>query len=295
MVNLVLRAGALDLELAPAIGGSIARFDYVLNGHRQPLLRPAAPGADSPLAMASFPIVPFANRVRGGSFVCDDRTVTLTPNLPGDPSPLHGQGWLNPWQVMESDEHWALLHFIHEAGEWPWRYEAWQEFELDERGLSITLTCRNLSPERMPCALALHPYFPCDAATVIDVEVASVWTVDAQTLPVCEVDAIGRYDLRNRRICGTGLDNGFEGWVGKAEFCWPGGPVDLSMWSADATRFQIYSPPNEDYFAAEPVQNTNAAFNAPQDQWSALGILMLEEAAVRQLIVRFDVNQSRSM
>lgn len=66
------------------------------------------------------------------------------------------------------------------------------------------------------------------------------------------------------------------------------------MSSADATRFQIYSPPNEDYFAAEPVQNTNAALNEPQDRWSALGVRMLDEAAARQLIVRFDVNQSRS-
>lgn len=295
MVSLVLHAGALELELAPDIGGSIARFDYVSNGNRQPLLRPAALGANSPLAMASFPLVPYANRIRGGSFVCDDRTVTLTPNLPGDPSPLHGQGWLNPWQVTGSAVRQARLAYIHETGEWPWRYEAWQEFNLDENGLSVTLGCRNLSPERMPCALALHPYFPGDDSTIIDVEVASAWTIDAQTLPLREVAATGRYDLRNRRVCGTSLDNGFEGWSGKADFSWPGSSVGLTMSSIDATRFQIYSPPDQNYFAAEPVQNTNAALNAPQDQWSALGILMLEKAAVRQLNVRFDVNEGRSM
>ena len=92
MMNLLnLIAGELTLDIAPEIGGSIARFRH----GDQDLLRPAPPGADDAGAMASFPLVPFSNRVRGGQFECDGRTVTLSPNLPGDPSPLHGQGWRN--------------------------------------------------------------------------------------------------------------------------------------------------------------------------------------------------------
>ena len=46
---------------------------------------------------ASFPLVPFVNRIRGGRFTFRGREVRLAPNMAGDPSPLHGQGWLNPW------------------------------------------------------------------------------------------------------------------------------------------------------------------------------------------------------
>ena len=48
---------------------------------------------------ASFPLVPYVNRIRGGRFTFRGREVRLAPNMAGDPSPLHGQGWLSPWQV----------------------------------------------------------------------------------------------------------------------------------------------------------------------------------------------------
>jgi len=284
----VLRAGALELQLAPAIGGAIARFDRHIADGVHPLMRPAEPGADAVLAMASFPLVPYANRIRDGRFVCDGRTVTLTPNLPGDPSPLHGQGWTSAWTLASADETSARMTFTHAADEWLWDYESWQDFALDPDGLSLTLGCRNLSPEPMPCGLALHPYFPCDADTVVDIAVAGAWTIDEKVLPVERVAAEGRYALSNRAICGADLDNGFDGWTGPAHIRWRNGSA-IAMSSTDADCFQVYAPPAGQFFAAEPVQNVNAALNAPQADWLSLGIAMLAQREARTLTVRFDV------
>ena len=180
MMNwMTLTAGDLTLDLAPEIGGSIARF----RKGEQELMRPAPPATRDATEMACFPLVPFSNRVRGGQFECDGRVVTLSPNLPGDKSPLHGQGWRNAWGVEMSDPSGATLSFVHEPGEWPWRYEARQEFALDEAGLTVTLSCRNLSPERMPCGLAMHPYFTCDGQTRIETGVTDVWLIDQDVLP----------------------------------------------------------------------------------------------------------------
>jgi aldose 1-epimerase len=159
--SLTLRAGALEVTLLPEIGGSIGRFDRVVGDRRQLLMRRTDAPVDDAVDTASFPLVPFVNRIRGGSFDCDGRTVTLTPNMANDASPLHGQGWRAAWQVVEAGDDHATLSFHHTAGEWPWDYEAVQRFALDEHGLSIELSCRNLSPERMPCGLGFHPYFPC--------------------------------------------------------------------------------------------------------------------------------------
>ena len=41
-------------------------------------------------------------------------------------------------------------------------------------------------------------------------------------------DAAGRYDLRERRIDGAGLDNGYEGWGGRAELRRPELTVRIS-------------------------------------------------------------------
>ena len=91
-----------------------------------------------------------------------------------------------------------------------------QEFTLDERGLSVSLTCRNTSAEPMPCGLGQHPYFPCGPETRIDTDVTHVWTIDENVLPVEKVPATGRFDLSDRLVCGQDLDHGFGGWGGEA-------------------------------------------------------------------------------
>lgn len=287
--RLTLRAGALEVQLLPAIGGSIVRFDRVADGARQPLLRGVDGEIGDVLEAACFPLVPYVNRIRGGAFTCDGRTVSLSLNSPGDPSPMHGQGWRAAWDVAAAGADQATLSYRHAAGEWPWDYQATQRFVLDEQGLSLELACRNLSPERMPCGLGFHPYYPCDPDTVLDAAVASAWTVDAAVLPVANVPATGRYDLGARRICGQGLDNGFDGWSGEASITWPGEPASLRLSSPDAGRFQVYSPPTGGLFVAEPVQQANAALNAPQSEWPALGLTMLEQGKVVRLHARFDV------
>lgn len=287
--TITLRAGSLEVGLLPAVGGCIVGFDRVAKGRRQPLLRRSGSTIADVGDASCFPLVPFANRIRGGTFACDGRLVTLAPNMAGDASPLHGQGWRAAWRVSAAGDSDAVLSFHHAAGEWPWAYEATQHFALDPDGLSLELSCRNLSRERMPCGLGFHPYYPCTAATVLDTKVASAWTVDAAVLPVANVPATGRYDLRERRICGQSLDNGFDGWGGEARITWPGEPVSLRLSSPDAGRFQVYSPPGGGLFVAEPVQNANAALNQPQEQWDALGLTLLEEGQSSVVHARFDV------
>ena len=284
-----LRAGLLQVDVLPAVGGSIARFDYLGPGGRLPLLRGTDDAYVDVLASSCFPLVPYANRIRGSSFQCDGREVQLAPNLPGDISPLHGQGWRAAWSVESVADDRIDMVFRHQAGEWPWAYEAQQQLVLTPEGLAIELNCRNLSAPPMPCGLGLHPYFPCTDETSLDTEVSSVWTVDENILPVDQQPATGRYSLQNRVIGGQNLDNGFGDWNGKARIHWPGEPMELEMSSADASYFQVYSPIGRGFFAAEPVQHANAALNEAQAHWAQGGIKMLAQGESRRLRVRFEV------
>jgi aldose 1-epimerase len=284
-----LAAGNLKLGLSPSVGGAISGFEWVDGGRAMPILRKCHSPLEKVLDAACFPLVPFANRIRGGNFRFRGREVRLAPNMAGDPSPLHGQGWLNPWNVGRIDDRSAALEFHHGPGEWPWAYEARQEFALDEQGLTATLTCRNASSEPMPCGLGFHPYFPCGPATRLKTRVAVAWTVDDKVLPVDKVAAEGRYDLRERRVCGQGLDNGFGGWGGEACMSDPDWPFDIRLSSRQAHFFQLYSPPDGAIFVAEPVTHANAALNAPEEQWPELGMRVLEPGEELRLTMRLDV------
>ncbi|HEX6071967.1 MAG TPA: aldose 1-epimerase, partial [Sphingomicrobium sp.] len=128
--TVTLNEGRFHLELSPSIGGSISAFEWTGADCRLPILRKCNSPLQNVLDAACFPLVPFVNRVRGGRFTFRGREVRLKRNMAGDPSPLHGQGWLNPWTVEDAGERRATLSFFHHAGEWPWDYEARQEFEL---------------------------------------------------------------------------------------------------------------------------------------------------------------------
>lgn len=287
--SVILHAGNLRLELRPDLGGCIAGLHWIGDGDR-PILRPSPDTLDKVLEASCFPLVPYVNRIRDGAFNFRGREVRIAPNMSGDPSPLHGQGWLNPWSVHSADSSSAVLSYHHDAGEWPWTYEATQHFALDANGLSVRLTCRNMSDEPMPCGLGQHPYFPCGPETRIDTDVSVAWTIDAKVLPVDEVPATGRYDLKNRRVCGQDLDNGFGGWNGKAVLSDPDWPYDVTISSPDARFFQLYSPPTGGICVAEPVSHTNAALNAPETDWPELGMRVLGQNEEMSLDARLDVS-----
>jgi aldose 1-epimerase len=284
-----LQTAAFLLELMPDVGGAIGRFDWNGEGQTAPILRPAAGDRPKVLDMGCFPLIPFANRVRDGRFSFRTREVNLTPNMAGDRSPLHGQGWLSAWDVVRADATSAELAVRHWAGEWPWDYEGRQAFALDDSGLAVTLTCRNLSDRPMPCGLGMHPYFRCGPETRIATDVTHAWTVDENVLPVDKVPATGRYALGDRNVCAQGLDNGFGGWGGRAEFSDPAWPFRIAMASSSARFFQLYSPSEGGIFVAERVSHANAALNGAEEEWRELGLQVLEAGDARCLDMRIEL------
>lgn len=272
---LTLTGESLELELNPSVGGAISNLTFLSGELRVPILRKSHSPLENVLDSACFPLVPFSNRIRGGRFCFGGAEIRLAPNMAGDPSPLHGQGWTGAWSVEDSSGDEAVLAFDHPAGEWPWSYRATQRFRIEASALHMRIECRNLSDRPMPCGLGFHPYFPCGPETRIAAGVDHVWTVDRDILPVDKVEADGRYAIADDPVCGRGLDNGYGGWSGRALLTDPEWPFDIMLSSPVARFFQLYSPQSGGLFVAEPVSHANAALNAPQERWAELGIQIL--------------------
>lgn len=288
--SLTLSTDCLEMELSPSIGGAISQLRYLgPSGAASPILRKSHSPLENVSEAPCFPLVPYVNRIRGGSFTFRDRTVRIAPNMAGDPSPLHGDGWLNAWDVESANDATAALTYRHEAGEWPWAYEARQEFRVEGGALDVRLSCRNLSDDDMPCGLGQHPYFPCTPQTRLTTQASHAWTIDEKVLPVAKVPATGRYDLTDRLICGQDLDNGWGGWSGRALMSDPGWPFEIELSSPQARFFQVYSPTVGGIFVAEPVSHANAALNAPEIDWQELGLRVLGPGEAMQLDMRIEV------
>lgn len=290
---LTLTAGDLRVQLAPEAGGSIARFDGAWRrgggAGRVDWLRPASEqglARRDPLAMASFPLVPFCNRIRDGRASFEGREIRFPPNNPSAPSPhpLHGIGWRQRWTVMVCGGHHASLRLQVPASQaWPWHFDAEQHFELSGERLCVTMTITNRDTAAMPAGIGHHPYFPHTRGTRLTSAAAAMWLADAQALPT----ELERTDVVERLREGVllaelDLDNNFVGWEHRALIEWPldaHGPrrrLELQA-QPPLDYFVLYCPAGADHFCAEPVSQCTDWLNLlPKYGRGALGGARLE-------------------
>jgi aldose 1-epimerase len=146
--------GALAVEIAPQAGGRIARvaFDGVewLVGHNA--------GNAAAIAWGSFPMLPWAGRVRHGRFDFRGEPQRLPVNLGAHA--IHGVALDLPWQVEEhAPARVALSLRLPQDERWPFGGTARQLVEADERRLQLTLTL-SAGERAMPATIGWHPWFP---------------------------------------------------------------------------------------------------------------------------------------
>ena len=158
---LTLRAGNALLEIIPEVGGSITRYCLVTEEQTLNFLRPAQLGfaKHDPREMASFPLIPFSNRIRNSHFKFQEREIKLPLNFYPEVHNINGHGWKVPWTVTESTENRAAIEYQFLPDEWPFSYSANQVFELTDSALTVTLQICNTGESAMPVGLGLQPYF----------------------------------------------------------------------------------------------------------------------------------------
>ena len=141
--RLRLAAGDAQLEIDARSGGRIAAFRVA----GRELLVTEGMG---PIAWGSFPMVPFAGRIRRGTFRFDGRSWTLPINWP--PHAIHGFGFEQPWAVLDER---TLEYRL--ADPWPFAGSVIQRFDLSADALRVTMELT--ADEPMPATIGWHPWF----------------------------------------------------------------------------------------------------------------------------------------
>jgi aldose 1-epimerase len=231
--------------------------------------------------MASFPLLPFCNRIRNGRASFEGREIRFPPNNPAQlsPHPLHGIGWQRPWKVITAQQsHASLTLDVPATDAWPWHFSAQQQFTLDEQQLAVTMTLTNLDHAAMPAGIGHHPYFPHTAGTKLASAVGAMWKSDAEMMPTALETTPEMERLREGVVLSElDLDNNFTGWERSAVIEWPGdaqGPRRSVTLRAQAPLdyFVLYCPAGADHFCAEPVSQCTDWLNLrPEYGQAAVG------------------------
>ncbi len=263
---LTLRDAAAVVEVLPALGGGLARYDLLADGGAKPLLRRAPAAPADPFALACNPLVPWSNRISGGGFHGPAGFHALAPNVPGEPCPLHGNGFQLPWQVTGHAPDRAALR-LASAGPGPFRYTARLRYRLARGCLHMHLSVRHEGEQPLPYGLGFHPWLPRDPDTTFQAPAEGVWLEDAHHLPQRHVPVGQRPDwdfTRPRPLPEGWVNNGFTGWTGTARIAWPGRRLALGITAEALSVYLLFSPGQAaDFFCFEPVSHPVDAHNLP--------------------------------
>lgn len=270
---LTLSSGSDRCDLIPALGGSIA--SWTVNG--QGMMRSASTfsiATNDPFGMASFPLVPYSNRIGDGSFEWNGKRYALARNFPPEPHAIHGVGFEQSWRVAARDADSATLVLHHRPGaSWPFAFEAQQRIQLGEGILAIEMTARNLADRAAPLAFGHHPYFPRGGA-LLKFRAGGLWLVGDDGLPCLLVKPFDKFDYATAMPVARGeIDHCFVGWDRMAEITWPDRPYALQITASDALTCAVVCVRSDlDCFCFEPVAHSNDALNR-RDQDSGMPVI----------------------
>jgi aldose 1-epimerase len=274
-----LRVGPARAVIAPAIGGSIAEFEY----DGQPILRPTHERALAEGAVRSFgcfPLIPFSNRIAHARLHWAGREYPLTRYVDDEPHAIHGNGWQRAWSVTGREARRLAIELEHDASgtraqEWPFPYRARQRFELVADALAVrlelALDIENTGSDSFPFGLGWHPYFARDLQTELGFAAGGVWHTDPSRLPT-RFDAVPpQWNFAPPRPIGAiVLDNCFTPWRPPATLRWPARKLTAEIAAGPACDYLVVFVPSDKpaampFFALEPVTHMPDAFNRGGD------------------------------
>ena len=264
-----LRNTCLSIGIVPEIGGALTRFDWIAGGRTDPLFRPWSPDPNAPTGvtpdpntLACYPLLPWSNRIGGGSFEHDGRTISVPLNRPGEPYPIHGHGWLSAWSVVhEGDDEIGLT--LERTDGAPYASRARQTYALHESALTIDLAIENTGTAALPFGLGVHPFLPRDRDTRLVAPATGAWLSGADSLPHTHAPVPDDWQFAQQRaLPDTLIDHAFSGWTGRATIAWPARGLRLNV-SAAVPYYVLYTPPGQGFFCFEPVDHAINAVNLP--------------------------------
>ena len=242
------------------------------------------PSGERPTSGRGQLLIPWPNRLEGGSYEFDGRQHQLPLTEPERGNAIHGLVRDAAWTVAEREPHRVVLeHVLEPHPGYPFRLSLAVEYALTEAGLRVTTTATNAGPDACPYGAGQHPYLTLGAPTVDELILCApsrtVLVADDRGIPVGRNPVEGtEYDFRRpREIGATKLDDGFtdleRGLDGRArvELRDPKSRAGLTLWLDESYRYlQLFTgDPLPDVrrrsLAVEPMTCPANAFRTGED------------------------------
>jgi len=299
---LVIENDVWQVGILPQTGMSTAFGRIKLKGAWVDFMRPTPKESYGRASdCASFILIPWSNRIKGGLFRFRGKDYQLKVNA-ADGTAIHGTTRNVPWEVERADARQVVGSFDSRKNEgvnFPFAFSTRAEFRLDGRGFINTVSVKNEGTEPMPAGFGHHPYFQRVIASETDSAMLEVPCTEFFELDMCipkgpPLPVDSRLDFRKMRsISSLQVDDCLTGRIPGApiRFSYPESKLNVSM-ECDPLFEQIilYMPPGKTFYAVEPLTNANDGFNLHDKGVRGSGVFVLApgEQKAATFVLRVD-------
>lgn len=293
---LTVRSARWEVDVLPGTGGALAAGRIrTADGVWRDLLRPTPRSRRTePERTASFPMVPWSNRIDAGVLPFAGRRWQLQRNG-ADGTAIHGALRNAPWALVARDDDAVVLEAVASdmvGVNFPWRFTARVGYTLVGDSLEVTTTLRNTDDEPFPAGFGHHPYFRRSlvpvGAPLPDEPGRPLLRVAANAGYVLRgglaLDAAGaippRADFRaERRVSVIHVDDVLTdrspGPLATLRYTDPGVTVTLEADEA-YSHVVVYAPRGRGHLAVEPATHVNGGFALHAAGVPGTGVVVLE-------------------
>jgi aldose 1-epimerase len=263
------------------------------------VLRPSVErshGIRCSLGSSCFPLVPYGGRLREGLFEFENRRYQYPLNALPERHSSHGDGWSRPWLLSQLGRRSATMSLEADDGA-PFQYRCDQSVSITGNRVSIVLLVRNLSAQRIPVGLGLHPYFANRNEARIKARLPTRWRWDNEMMPVRREpnpDAL-TFLREGKRVNELAVSVEYANWDGKAAIEWPARDllVELETYPPLA-HVVMWMPGGESFFCFEPMSHATDALNMQASDSNPEGYFVMKPNAIAEQRFDFVVSQLRA-
>jgi len=276
-----------QVGILPQTGGSIAFARLKHNGGWADFMRPTPESsyADAP-DCASYVLIPWASRINNAQFTFKGTAYTLRRNQKN--FAIHGIGRDYPWHIEASSGNSVVLSFNsanYANANFPFRFSARLQYEIQDSCFFLKTSLKNEDTRAIPGGFGHHPFFQRSLTTQpdnVELEIPCTEYMDLSSgvptkapepilehLDFTKLRSVGRVNIDD---CLTGRDDSKP-----IRIVYPDAGREV-IFHADAL-FRVvvlYAPPDEDYFAVEPLTMATDGFNLYEKNIPGSGVFVLE-------------------
>lgn len=286
-VRLQAAGGKAEAVFDP-YGGRLIQLRLVADGNAVDVIHTDEPPIpDTPYH--STPLAPWPNRIADGAYTYNGIGYQIPVNEPQRNCALHGLVYNQPWTVEPGKEPNTLTLSIRYDGTepgYPWPFHLAMDYALAPDRLTMTWRATTPVPTTIPFGLGWHPYYYVPAGldqALLHIPGSTTYVTDDRLLPL---QAVPRTDAYQQL---APLGNQFydqcfatpETPTAEVRLADPARGIRMRLWQDSGQGrfgwFQVYTTPERDRIAIEPMTCPPNAFNTGE------GLLYLSADAPLQV------------